>query len=224
MVQAGGISKQAFLVFFSRAVERSWEAAHALFGFLVTSVYFSRNRTADNLNNFLDAADEGNVNAWDIAALISVARDIREKVGIDFLAFEYGDLIESIVDESKHHTPDHIDCPACKLFDETMNADLLGMSGQTFPEAAMVWQRVRRNSNVLRERTHESVAGYIGALDKFFNKNRMDSINPGMLKAYQLARKANAIVVDGKVKRPWKRKRRLPKWSDPNCREAHGRP
>jgi integrase len=33
----------------------------------------------------------------------------------------------------------------------------------------------------------------------------MDSINPGMLKAYQLARKANAIVIDGKVERPWKR-------------------
>ncbi len=33
----------------------------------------------------------------------------------------------------------------------------------------------------------------------------MSSINPGMLKAYQLARKANAIVAGDKVHRPWKR-------------------
>lgn len=145
------------------------------------------------------------MNPRDISELIPVLRDIRQKWGLDFLALDYHDLSESIVDDGKHHTTDHIDCPACQAFDEIMKADLLGMSGQTFPEAAEVWQRVRRNSNVLRERTHETVDDYISALTKFFGKTSMDSINPGMLKAYQLARKANAIVIDGKVERPWKR-------------------
>jgi hypothetical protein len=64
-----------------------------------------------------------------------------------------------------------------------MKADLLGMAGQTFPEAAEVWQRVRRNFNGLRERTHESVDECVTALSKFFKNIRMGSINPGMLKA-----------------------------------------
>jgi len=34
------------------------------------------------------------------------------------------------------HTIDHVDCPACQQFDELMKADLPGMAGQTFPEAA----------------------------------------------------------------------------------------
>src|SRR3954447_20517614 len=38
-----------------------------------------------------------------------------------------------------------------------------------------------------------------------FGKIRMSSINPGMLRAYQAARKSNAIAVDGKVVRPWSR-------------------
>jgi len=105
----------------------------------------------------------------------------------------------------KSHTIDHVNCPACQAFDELMKADLLGMAGQTFPEAAKVWQRVRRNSNALRERTHESVDEYISSLSKFFKNIQMRSINPGMLKAYQLARKSNAIAVAGKVHRPWSR-------------------
>ena len=129
--------------------------------------------------------------------MIPVLQDIRQKWGLDFLALDYGDLPESINDDRKHHTRDHIDCPACKAFDEIVKADLLGMSGQTFPKAAEVWQRVRRNSNALRERTHETIDDYIRALTKFFKKTTMASISPGMLKAYQLARKANAIVIDG---------------------------
>lgn len=105
----------------------------------------------------------------------------------------------------KPHTIDHVDCPACQQLDELMKADLLGMAGQTFPEAAKVWQRVRRNSNTLRERTHESVAEHIAALSRFFRNVRISSINPGMLKAYQVARKSNAIAVDGKMSRPWSR-------------------
>jgi integrase len=79
------------------------------------------------------------------------------------------------------------------------------MSGQTFPEAAQVWQSVRRNSNSLRERTHESVDDYISALSRFFKRTTMSSITPGMLKSYQMARKTNAIIMNDKVQRPWKR-------------------
>lgn len=113
------------------------------------------------------------------------------------------DLLRGLEGRGKPHTIDHIDCPACRAFDELLKIDLLGMADQTFVEAAKAWQRVRRNSHSLRERTHESVDEYITALGKFFRNIRMRSINPGMLKAYQAVRKSNAIAVDGKVHRPW---------------------
>jgi integrase len=109
------------------------------------------------------------------------------------------------VNGAKPHTIDHVECPACQAFDEKLKANLRGMADQTFPEAAQVWQGLRRNSNTLRPRTHESVDEYITALSKFFKNIRMSSINPGMLKAYQEALKANAIAVAGKVHRPWNR-------------------
>ena len=70
-----------------------------------------------------------------------------------------------------------------------MKADLLGMANQTFPEAAEVWQSLRRNSNALRDRTHEAVGEYIVALTIFFKGIVMSSINPGMVRACQLARR-----------------------------------
>lgn len=103
------------------------------------------------------------------------------------------------------HTLNHINCPACGAFEEMVKADLLGMANQTFPDAAVVWQRVRRNSNALRERTHEAVDEYIVALTKFFDGIVMRSINPGMLRSYQVARKSNALVIAGNIQRPWHR-------------------
>ncbi len=103
------------------------------------------------------------------------------------------------------HTANHINCPACGAFDEMVKADLLGMANQTFPDAAVVWQCVRKNSNALRARTHEGVDEYIVALTKFFDGIVMRSINPGMLRAYQVARKANALAMANKIERPWHR-------------------
>lgn len=103
------------------------------------------------------------------------------------------------------HTIGHVDCPACQAFDEMVKADLLGMANQTFEEAATVWQRVRRNSNALRERTHEAVDEYVVALKKFFEGIVMRSMKPGMLRAYQTARKSNSLAVAGNVCRPWQR-------------------
>jgi hypothetical protein len=109
------------------------------------------------------------------------------------------------VENGPSHTVGHIDCPACQAFDELVKADLLGMANQTFEDAAVVWQGVRRNSNALRERTHEAVDEYVVALTKFFEGIVMRSVNPGMLKAYQTARKTNSLAIAGKVQRPWQR-------------------
>jgi integrase len=151
-------------------------------------------------------ADNQIVNSREIVELISAGHEIRKRWGLDFLAQDYHTLIESAFgsDGAKQHMVDHIDCPACKAFDELMKADLLGMAGQTFPEAAKVWQPVRKNSKSLRKRTHEVVDEYVRALSKFFANIQMRSINPGMLMAYQLARKSNALVAEGKFERPWK--------------------
>ncbi|MGA9671149.1 MAG: tyrosine-type recombinase/integrase [Terracidiphilus sp.] len=145
-------------------------------------------------------------NLGDLIEMFSVFRDINERWGKDnpFVQEIYRGVFEK--KGSKPHTIDHVDCPACQAVDKIVRADLLGMAGQSFSEAAKVWQHVRRNSNSLRERTHESTDEYIAALSKFFGKIVMRSINPGMLKAYQAARKANAIAVGGRVVRPWSRK------------------
>jgi len=165
--------------------------------------------TADNqdvnvLLNSLKSARGKGLSLDDFLEVTSVAHELNERWGQTRLG---SDLVRSLceLDGGKPHTIDHVNCPACQAFDELMKADLLGMADQTFPEAAKVWQRVRRNSNVLRERTHESVDEYISSLSKFFKNIQMRSINPGMLKAYQVARKSNAIAVGGKVHRPWSR-------------------
>ena len=152
-------------------------------------------------------ADNDIVNPQELSQLITAGKEIRDRWGGNFLALEYDMLLESAFKETgaPQHTIDHVDCPACQFIDKRMNSDLRGMARQTFSEAAKVWQGARRNSNILRYRTHESTEEYIAALDKFFSNIQMRSINPGMLKAYQLARKANALVAGDKIHRPWKR-------------------
>jgi len=119
----------------------------------------------------------------------SAHREVGDRVGPNHPGL---DLVRNICGtvSGKPHTMNHINCPACQAFDELMKADLLGMANQTFPEAAKVWQRVRRNSTALRNRTHEGVEEYIVALTRFFKDIVMRSVNPGMLKAYQVARKS----------------------------------
>lgn len=124
-------------------------------------------------------ADNEFVNPQELSELITAGKEIRDRWGINFLANEYDVLLESAFKETgaPQHTIDHVDCPACQFIDKRMNSDLLGMANQTFSEAAKVWQGVRRNSNTLRDRTHESTGENIIALGKFFNNIQMSSIN-----------------------------------------------
>ena len=128
----------------------------------------------------------------------------NDQTGANRLSSDFAGSIVP-VETGPSHTVGHIDCPACQAFDELVKADLLGMANQTFDEAAVVWQRVRRNSNALRERTHETVDEYVVALTKFFKGIVMRSVTPGMLRAYQAARKSNSLAIAGKMHRPWQR-------------------
>lgn len=132
----------------------------------------------------------------------SVAVEIIERWGLDTRLT--GELARELNPE-RGHTTDHIDCPACRAYDEFVKSDLLGMAGQRFEDAARVWQSAQWKSDKFRPRTLESLVDYLNSLNKFFKNIRMSSINPGMLKAYQEARRANAIGVGGKVHRPWKK-------------------
>jgi integrase len=106
-------------------------------------------------------------------------------------------------DESQH-TADHKDCPAC------IEANLLliqidsDFSRLPFSQAATLWMVIRRQRRNLKPRTHESTQGYIDALEKFFGAIRLCDITPGHLHAYQLARAANSIAINGREVQPWK--------------------
>jgi integrase len=89
-----------------------------------------------------------------------------------------------------------------------VDADL---SSLPFAEAAEIWMDIRRQ-RPLRPRTHESTRGYLDALVAFFCELRLNQINPGHLREYQIARKANRIrigdpdeIVGYRDIRPWKR-------------------
>jgi hypothetical protein len=138
----------------------------------------------------------------DIHEFSSVAVEIIERWGLDTRLT--GELARDL-SEKRGHTIDHIDCPSCRAYDVFVKSDLLGMAGQRFEDAARVWESAQRKSDKLRPRTLESLADYLRSLNRFFKNIRMSSINPGMLKAYQEARKSNAIGVGGKIHRPWKR-------------------
>lgn len=78
-----------------------------------------------------------------------------------------------------------------------------------FQEAALQWMEMRKQRPRLKPRTHESTAGYLDALSKFFTGMRLREISAGALREYQLARTANAITIrrDGAsvVEHPWRR-------------------
>jgi len=132
----------------------------------------------------------------------SVACEIIERWGFDTRL--PGELARDLTAQ-RGHTIDHIDCPSCQAYDRFVKSDFLGMAGQRFEDAARVWSSAQRKSDKLRPRTLESLTDYLRSLNKFFKSIRMSSINPGMLKAYQEARRSNAIGVGGKIHRPWKK-------------------
>ena len=139
----------------------------------------------------------------DVHEFSSVAVEIIDRWGLDTRLT--GELARELNPAQRGHTIDHIDCPACQAYDRFVKSDLLGMAGQRFEDAARVWESAQWKSDKFKPRTLESLADYLNSLNKFFKNVRMNSIKPGMLKAYQEARRSNAIGVDGKVHRPWKK-------------------
>ena len=97
----------------------------------------------------------------------STASGSKNRTGANSLTSDFAGRVGSL-EKAPSHTVDHIDCPAYKRLDEIVRADSLGMAKQTFEKAAVVWQQVRRNSNALRERTHETVDEHVVALSKSF--------------------------------------------------------
>lgn len=150
----------------------------------------------------LKSARGRGLNFDDFPGTPSAASDLYRQSGANPLAPDSTARV-CASDSGPSHTANHINCPACQGFDELVKADLLGMADQTFENAAIVWQSVRRNSNALRDRTHEAVDEYIVALTKFFTGIVMRSISPGMLRAYQVARRSNTLSVAGEMHRPW---------------------
>lgn len=132
----------------------------------------------------------------------TVAAEIVERWGLDTRLT--GELARDLTAQ-RGHTIDHIDCPSCQAYDAFVKSDLLGMAGQRFEDAARVWKSAQLKSDKFKPRTLESLFDYLNSLNKFFKNIRMNSINPGMMKAYQEARRSNAIGVGGKVQRPWKK-------------------
>lgn len=73
-----------------------------------------------------------------------------------------------------------------------------------FNQAAALWMELRKRGH-LKGRTHETNDQYIDALGRFFAGVRLCDITAGHLRAYQIARAANRIEIDGAGTVPWKR-------------------
>lgn len=83
----------------------------------------------------------------------------------------------------------------------------VGFSSLPFGDAAKLWMELRGNYSHLKPRTHETNAGYINALNKFFGMKRLCDITADDLYAYQLARSTNTVQLGGGLaSHPWTRK------------------
>lgn len=87
------------------------------------------------------------------------------------------------------------------------------ISALPFGEAAALWMDIREQRERLKPRTHESTRGYLHALHLFFGSQRLNQIQPGALREYQIARTANNIRIADRTQpcgyrdiRPWERK------------------
>ena len=81
----------------------------------------------------------------------------------------------------------------------------IDFSALPFSQVIPLWREIRKQQTKLKERTHESTDEYMNQLEVFFGPIRLCDISPGHLREYQLARKANILVVDGVETMPWKR-------------------
>jgi hypothetical protein len=84
----------------------------------------------------------------------------------------------------EQHTADHVNCPACKAANVALQAEKINISALPFNEARKYWTLLRAQSTSLKERTHETDAQYMNALEKFFGKLRLRDITPGHLRGY----------------------------------------
>lgn len=113
--------------------------------------------------------------------------------------------LASLGTEDLDHTDNHDNCPACRAANLALQAEKTNISSLPFSHALKFWKLRRAQSPRLKERTHETTTAYLNALEKFFGSIQLRDITPGNVRAYQLARQANALRLGGKTTRPWKR-------------------
>lgn len=108
------------------------------------------------------------------------------------------------------HTIGHHDCPACAASDNNLNAIDADLSVLTLSQAVPLWKTIREQRELLKPRTHETTDQYFKQLEKFFGDIYLRKITAGSLREYQLARRANLLLItqsDSSVleTRPWKK-------------------
>jgi len=106
--------------------------------------------------------------------------------------------------DAPDHTPDHLGCPACLAANREIEGVRVNFARLTFPDAAQRWMMLRAQSLSLKPRTHEITFEYLNALNRFFEALRLCDIAPGHVRAYQLARLHNSILIQGQEKNPWR--------------------
>jgi len=103
------------------------------------------------------------------------------------------------------HTTDHQNCPACQAANEALQVNSADLAGMLFADASRFWMLLRRQSNALKPRTHETTQCYLDALNKFFGQLRLCDITPGHVRSYQIARQHNIVRTADQETHPWQR-------------------
>jgi integrase len=111
----------------------------------------------------------------------------------------------SSFDATEQHTIDHINCPACGAADVALRGVDLNLLQMSFPQASKYWLGLRRQSTQIKPRTIEATETYLNSLGKFFGSIRLCEITPGNLRAYQIARLSNRLLIESKETKPWKK-------------------
>lgn len=106
---------------------------------------------------------------------------------------------------SHQHKRGHKNCPACSEANLLLVYIDSDFSRLPFPRAADMWLELRKRGH-LKARTHETNKNYVESLGRFFKATRLCDITPGHLRAYQIARAANSLTIDGVELKPWKRR------------------
>ena len=111
----------------------------------------------------------------------------------------------SSLDAAEQHTIDHINCPACGAADVALRGVDLNLLQMSFSQASKYWLGLRRQSTQIKPRTIEATETYLNSLGKFFGSIRLCEITPGHLRAYQIARLSNRLLIGSKETKPWKK-------------------